>query len=140
MAIRMDDSRHPIVVVTFDGPSTDAEFRAYLDDMTRLVVARREPNVTILDARAAGSTPATQRRMQADWLEKHDAELRRYSAGTAFIITSAMVRGILTAILWLQPMAAPHVVVATFEEAEAWAREQLRARGVAAPATRAARP
>ena len=48
-----------------------------------------------------------------------------YCAGYAFVIDSAVVRGILTAILWLAPMPAPHVVVSTVEEGERWLREKL---------------
>jgi hypothetical protein len=134
-APRIDVSRHPIVVVTFDGLATDREFEEYLAAMTKLVLDRRQPNVTILDARASGRSPATQRKKQADWLKQHDQLLRRYSLGTAFVITSPLVRGVLTAILWVQPMSTPHTVVATLDEADRWAREKLREAGIAVPAS-----
>ncbi len=132
--ITIDDSRHPIVVVTFVGGATDAEFHDYLARMEQLVIERREINCTILDATAAGNTPAVQRRMQADWLKRNEDLLRQWSAGTAFVITSPIVRGLLTAIFWMSPMAAPHTIVASLDEAEHWAASQLRARGVEPPA------
>jgi hypothetical protein len=129
-SITIDDSRHPLVLVTFVGGATDAEFQDYLDRMEKLVVLRRETNCTILDATRAGDTPAKQRRMQSEWLKRNETLLAKYSAGTAFVITSPLVRGLLTAILWVSPMAAPHTVVATVDEAEAWAIARLREHGV----------
>jgi hypothetical protein len=133
-AIHIDASRHPIVVVTFVGAATDAEFQDYLASMENMMVMRRGTNCTILDATRAGNTPALQRRMQADWLKRNEELLRKHSAGTAFVINSPLVRGLLTAILWMSPMATPHTVVASLDEAERWAAAQLRARGVEPPA------
>ncbi|MBC7173876.1 MAG: hypothetical protein H5U40_15655, partial [Polyangiaceae bacterium] len=45
--------------------------------------------------------------------------------GYAFVISSSLVRGALTAILWLAPMPAPHRVVGTVGEGEAWLRGLL---------------
>jgi len=132
--IHVDVSRAPIIVVRFGRTWTDADFDAYLDAMETAVLSRREATVTILDAQVAMTTPATQRRKQAAWLEKNEAVLRRYSLGTAFVITNPVVRGVLTAILWIQPMAAPHVVVATPREAERWAAARIAERHARAPA------
>lgn len=134
-AIEIDDSRHPLVIVTFTGVATDAEFRDYLAGMTEML-QRRQVNAVILDSRRAAQTPPVQRKLQADWLKEHEPLLRRYSAGTAFIITSGLIRGILTAILWLQPLAGPHTVVATMEEAERWCAERLREHGLTMPSRR----
>ena len=47
--------------------------------------------------------------------------------------TSPLVRGVLTAIFWIQTLPNPYTIVGTLREAEAWAREQLRAAGLGAP-------
>lgn len=130
--ITVDLSRFPIVNVRFGTSWSDADFDRYLETMEREALARCEPNVTILDARGAMNTPAIQRRKQAEWLRRHEATLKQHSLGTAFVIDSALVRGVLTAILWMQPMPAAHIVVATIEEAERWAAEQLARRKSAA--------
>lgn len=127
-AIEIDESRWPMIVVTFTGNATEAEFDDYLRRMSEFL-QRSEPYVTVLDATRSDVTPATQRRKQADWLRAREASLRRHSAGTAFVISSAVVRGVLTAILWMQPLPQQHVIVATRAEATKWAREQLRSRG-----------
>jgi hypothetical protein len=128
----IDTSRHPIVLVTFSGYISEPEFDRYLASMTA-ILERSEKTVTILDARGAIRNPASQRRKQADWLKRYQEQLRQYSLGTVFVITSPFVRGALTAILWLAPLPNEHVVVGTLAEAEGWAEKQLRAAGLAAP-------
>lgn len=123
-AIRVDESRFPVIIVTFEDTVPDAEFDAYLARLDAHV-ARRIRCAFVFDATRAGRSSATQRRKQADWMRANEHVLRTYSAGYAFVISSPLIRGALTAILWLQPMPAPHVVVPTFEEAERWARGQL---------------
>lgn len=140
MPVRIDDSRHPLVVVEFNGTATDQEFDAYLEQMTKLVLERRKKNVTIFDATRSGDTSPKQRRKQAEWLKSNAEMLRMYSLGTAFVITSPLVRGMLTAILWITPMPAPHTVVATYGEAERWAIGRLRDKGLMPSSTPAAAP
>jgi hypothetical protein len=125
-AIEIDESRFPIVVVTFTGNATDAEFSDYLASMTAMMVRRGTHNVTILDARKSGVTPPKQRKMQGEWLKANKERLERQSLGSAFVIDSPLVRGVLTAILWIAPMPQAHIVVSTIEEAEAWAHRRVR--------------
>ena len=132
-APKLDLSRRPLITVTFVGLATEAEFDEYLDEMTRMILERKEKTVTILDARASGRAPATPRKKQADWLKQHERELRRYSLGTAFVIDSPLVRGVLTAIFWVQPMATAYAIVGTLEEAERWAMARLQEAGLTAP-------
>ena len=128
----VDTSRLPIVVVRFSGPISEPEFDMYLASMTQ-IISRSEPTLTILDARRAIRSPPSQRKKQAEWIKTHADQLRRYSLGTAFVLTSPLVRGVLTAILWLQPLPSDYVVVATMAEAEDWAAGKLRAAGLPAP-------
>ena len=55
------------------------------------------------------------------------------------MITSSLVRGILTAILWLSDIPSPYHVVGTQAEAEAWCEAQLAQHGVVLPPRVAAR-
>jgi len=123
--IRIDDTEHPIVTVTFDGDTTDEAFGKYLADMTSLVLDRRLQTLTILDARKATAVSAAQRRAQAVWLRDNARLLARYSLGTVFVIESSIIRGVLTAILWLQPMPGPHIVVPSLALGRVWAKERI---------------
>lgn len=131
-AIEIDDARWPLLVVRFTGTSTDAEFDGYLARLGSFV-ARRQDFALILDASRAGATPPLHRKKQAEFMAREEVRLRKHSAGTAFVITSALVRGALTAIFWLQPMPSEHTIASTYEEAEQWAVQQLRRRGVEVP-------
>lgn len=129
----IDLSRQPLFVVTFDGVSTDAEFRAYLDETTRIMITRKSPTVTIVDSRGSSRVPPSQRKMQADWINQYSNLLAKWSLGTAFVIDSPLVRGALTAIFWLQRLPMEYVVVGTRAEAERWAAERLRSVGLELP-------
>jgi len=127
-SIRIDQSRWPLVVVTHAGRPTDEEFDAYLvrlkDNLDR-AVRERKKTVLIFDATHAVGTDAKQRQRQAAWMKEHAEPSRLHSAGYAFVIPSTMIRGVLTAILWLSPMPAPYVIVSTIAEAEAWCKQKL---------------
>jgi hypothetical protein len=127
-AISFDERRWPLVRITFRGNASDDEFDGYLARMTQLV-SRGQKIATLLDARGTGAVSPVQRKKQAEWQKRHADALRRNVVGTAFVIDSSLVRGALTAILWLSPLPQPHHVTATPEEAERWARHQLQASG-----------
>ncbi len=133
--IEIDEKRFPLVLVTFEGSVPNDQFEQYLRGMDRML-SRRQPNVTILDATRSDRSPAVQRKMQADWIKTNREALEQYSCGTAFVISSPLVRGVLTAILWMQPLPQGYTVVATLAEAEDWAVGRLRQRGVEAPVRR----
>lgn len=124
-SIDVNDRGFPLIVVTFEGAVDDAQFESYLGRLDALW-ARKARAAILLDATRAARTPATQRKRQAEWLKANESSLRTHCAGTAFVINSPLVRGGLTAILWLQALPSPFIVVATLTEAERWARERLQ--------------
>ena len=134
-SITLDESRWPLVIVRIVGTPTDDELDAFLAEST-VRLQRKEIQVSIIDVSRADRAPATQRRKQADWMRDHESLLRRRSAGMAYVITNPMVRGVLTAIMWLQPLPVEHTVVATLEEAERWALAQLEKHRGASPPPR----
>ena len=135
--IEVDESRRPLLIVTFTGAATDEEFKAYLEAQTRAVL-RRQLSVTLVDAMNAAHLQPSHRKLQAEWQKQHVEVLKKYSLGTVFAISSPVVRGFLTAILWVQPLPHPHHVAASRADAERWAVAQLRAAGLSVPAARAA--
>jgi hypothetical protein len=114
--IHHDESSLPLVVVTWSGEASDAEFEAFFAAQRRLL-ARRRPYVQVADASAAKVMSSLQRRLMAQFSEETAAEAARYCKGTAVVIKNALVRGALTAVLWLVKVQYPLVVVGTFEEA-----------------------
>lgn len=123
MPIRVE--REPnLIVVTFVGEATDAEFDAYLEQMAKELRATKEPTASILDGSRATGASARQREKQARWMKDNHDLLSTKSTGSAFVISSRIIRGILTAIFWVQKPPGPYVIVETMTEARAWARSQ----------------
>ena len=123
-SITVDTSRAPLLLVRFDGAVDDDGFRAYLQQLTSWL-DRGERYAIVLDARTATPPQAAQRRMQADMMKAEHVRLGKLCVGGAFVIPSPLVRGALTAILWIQPLPWEHTVVADLTTAEAWARNRL---------------
>ena len=122
--------RGDLIVVTYYTGATDEQYEEYLLAMDRILERNRaRPGgwVVINDATRWYKSNANQRKMQADWMKKHTELMRERTAGVAFVIDNALVRGGLTAVLWLAPLPCPHCIVKTLGEATEWARERLEA-------------
>jgi hypothetical protein len=86
-----------------------------------------------MDMRQASVITASQRRRSSVWMKQHMTFFEESCAGAVFIIASPLVRGVLTALLWFQPMKMPHAVVADLDAAMRWAIAQLDREKVAVP-------
>lgn len=111
----VDTSAYPFVDVVV-GPHPGHGVEAYFDEMTQLLV-RPGPHVILLDCTAAHLPSTSTRRRHLEWQAAHRDLIRAGVGGVAFVIPSAVIRGALTAALWMQPLEAPHVVVRTRREA-----------------------
>jgi hypothetical protein len=128
----VDGSRGSLLLVTFEGTTSDAAFEDYLRRYGQALESGGK-RVVIIDALAAAVPSASQRKRQADWQRQHHQLLVSQALGFAFIISSSLVRGGLTAILWLSPLPSPHHVASSREEAMAWAAEKLSVAGLRLP-------
>ncbi|MFT5353910.1 MAG: hypothetical protein ACI9KE_001110 [Polyangiales bacterium] len=122
--ITFDESRLPLVVVTFRGTVTAEEFEEYLR-LLCVNLARRKPTAVVVDSRKMVTMSAAQRKRQAEWIDSNREDLCLFTRGTAFVINNSLMRGALTAIFWLTRYETPYVVVATLEAAEEWALARL---------------
>lgn len=124
-SIAVDSSAWPFVRVTYVDTVDDARFDEYVRRQAALL-DRREPYVILFDARASGMPSARQRQRMAEYMREREAELRRYCKRGVFVISSPVIRGALTAILWLQPLPFPHEVVASVADAERILNDERR--------------
>jgi hypothetical protein len=130
MGLSYDESRFPLVLITFEGTTSDSEWESFLRGLeaTTARCFREEQRVGfVVDTTKGRPASAAQRRALADWMNAHDASSRATCAAFAFVIPNPVVRGALTAVLWLARMPAPHRVTATRAEAVEFARAQLSA-------------
>jgi hypothetical protein len=123
-AIMFDASHWPILLVRYRGVVDDEEFEAHLDRFTTLL-GRNQRHAIILDASEAGFTPASHRRLQAQWLRTHRDRVAALNAGIAFVFGSSLFRLVVTSVFMLQPPPIPHRICKTLFEAEQWAAAQL---------------
>lgn len=125
VTIQVDMARFPVVIVRWQGTNTDAQMLGYLSTMTT-IVQRPELKVIVYDATSAQIPPPSQRRLQGEWMVAHQSSMTRWGVGTAFVFSSAVMRGALTAVLWLAPIPNGHFVTSTIEEALSWGEARLR--------------
>jgi SpoIIAA-like len=120
-----DHSQAPVIVIHLHGEMTDDEFRDYLAETLRIMLAS-DKIVLMVDAREAAGASRAQRRMQADWMKANETVTKAHVVAMVFVVNSAFIRGILTAILWLQPLPIPHQVFKKMPDAMSWAHSALR--------------
>jgi hypothetical protein len=80
------------------------------------------------DSRLAGPLTPTQRAMIAEHAKRHDARTRQRCVGIAFVFDSLVMRGALTAIMWLKPPVVDSKVFSNVEDALTWTRRKLEER------------
>jgi hypothetical protein len=118
-----------LVVTTFGGAVTAAEMEEYLASYEEILRrGQRCGGLVIVENLRPWESAAIQR--QATWIKKHERELRRISLGVAMVFPALWVKGLLRAILWIQPMPQPYAVCSTVPEAMAWIGERLRIAGL----------
>ncbi len=125
MPYSANDDQWPVCVDRMSGQGTDADIRAYNEQReTRL--AREQLHVQVIDATRGATLNGDLRRTIADFNAKNSAAQQRWVAGLALIGDSAIVRGILHAIYWVEPPPYPYAIFAERGEALAWALARLQ--------------
>ena len=125
--VERDDT---ILTVTFYRHPSEAEHEAHLAQLSDIIekgkVRQEYRWVVINNLKVVFQGSAMYRRRQADWMKDHEDELRHRTAGIGFVMDSQIMRGALTAVLWLAPLPCPHRIFATIGDAMLWAREHCR--------------
>ena len=123
--IELDVSHWPVIVVSApDKSMPDQELEAFLDEFRLRVGDRDQPYATVLDLTHASSMSARQRKMMGERLRTSNKH-QRYNVVGAFVFTSVLMRGMLTAIMWLKKPEYPCRIFATTEEAVTWAKARM---------------
>nr|UXE44855.1 hypothetical protein Hi04_10k_c3807_00020 [uncultured bacterium] len=130
-SFHIDDSRWPISVFTVEGMLDDAQLEAYITEGTRRL-ERGQPYVVIMDIRRMGRVSAYSRARNTQFAEANREKLRARCLGTAYVITSPLLRFITMTALLLARLPMPYVVCADLDEALAWAHKRVAQRGWAA--------
>jgi hypothetical protein len=120
----------PLYKMAFPNAGNDADLAAMNEDVLRISKAMDSPYAWVVDMSKVATCTAYQRKLVAD----NDIALREYERKnlvcSAIVADSTLTRGLLTAVFWLAPPIYPYKIFATAGEAEIWARQQLKERGV----------
>ena len=127
--IEIEETQWPMVTVTFSGKVTAAEMAEYLTAMERYHRSD-DRYIGLVSIRDLKPPDASIIRIQADWVKKHEAQLRKQSLGVALVLPSLWMVGMVRAVLWIQPMPQPYFICASVDEAMPWLQERLRLAGI----------
>jgi hypothetical protein len=130
--IHVDRSCLPVVIVTMQGVVPDAEYVAYLDEMSAMM-AGRQSRIAIVDGTMSEMNSPKHGRMQANWLRKERDALASLNFGTALVINRPVVRFSLSAMLAFAPIPGTFKVVSHLGEAASWASQRLTSLGLSVP-------
>lgn len=118
------------------GAPAEQQYIEALDNLGRWFANELESQrkcVFVVDMRDAAPPQATQRRIASDWMKKNVDRFMGVSLGAAFVISSPLVRGALTAVFWLQPLKVPHDMFGHLDDAVRWAIGRLDAENLPVP-------
>lgn len=127
--IVVDTSCWPVVLVIPRGEVPDDRYREMFSTFDTLW-ARKERFLTITDTRHSTQTSARQRQLIAEWMKSKEEQTLTYSLGSIIIISSAIVRGALTAINWIVQPRLASVYVSNTAEAVDQAKSMLLSGGL----------
>jgi hypothetical protein len=125
---QFDRSRWPVVVVALNGKPADPDVEQYLAELDQLL-REDERGVLVVDTSRAELPTPEQRRRIGEWMRAHKAALAARGLGCVFVLPSGLFRFVLSSIFLIQRPPMPYAVVATLDEALAWARAQIRTVG-----------
>jgi hypothetical protein len=118
----------PLYRWTFPSEATDEELRACLVAREDWAIRARYYNAWVIDMSNITKAPATQRQALAEHLKRFGELSVRWYAGSALIVPSPWLRGLVTAVTWISPPRFPYQLFSESLEAESWAKQQLAAK------------
>jgi hypothetical protein len=122
--IVIDDRHWPLVLYRFSGSVSLSELDDYLRRQDAMLARKQLTGSIVLTGNVKMWELPVLRR-QADWIKANADLLRRYSVGVAMVIQSPLVRGMLKALLWMQPMPQPHILCSDAAEGLRWLRARF---------------
>lgn len=123
----IDESRAPLYVWSFPPSFSDEELGAVCRAREVWAEAAKFRVAWVVDLANLGGVSATQRKIFADHLKRFEPHDVAWNQGSAIVAKSSWVRGIVTAVFWLQPPRYPHQTFAARADAIVWARTRLAA-------------
>ena len=130
----LDLSLWPIVIFTVREGMKASDYFAVFARYEAEVFTRNERYVSITNLSMLDGVPGAQdRKARAEWMGKHSDYVGRWALGNSTVIRSAVVRGALTALYWVQKPPTPQTAHGTLWESIEWGLATLDQAGIARP-------
>jgi hypothetical protein len=121
--------RHvPIYEWTFPSEATDEELDAFARAREEWATQAHYPVAWVVELSNLTKANAKQRRAFAEHLKRFEEHDVQWNAGSALIVPSSWLRGLVTAVFWISPPKFPHQAFAKRMDALEWAQLQLDAK------------
>jgi hypothetical protein len=121
----IDIAEAPLYVMRFPAHATDAQIREFCEHREAWARTASHRCAWVADLSRLAGVSATQRKMFADHLKRFEAHDVAHNQGSAIVVPSAVLRGIMTAVFWLSPPKFPNQAFASIDAAMLWARQKL---------------
>lgn len=124
---KFDLSMWPIAVaITPPGvPGSEIDLDHFYAQIDRLL-ARRQLFATVQDLTGASPFDPKRRARFAQFLQERGDSIRKYMVANAVVVDNAMLRGVVTAVLWVTPSPCPYRVFPTRDSALEWCRSMYQ--------------
>jgi hypothetical protein len=118
----------PIYEWTFPPEASDEELMGFVEAREDWATRAHYPVAWVVELSNLTRANAKQRRMFAEHLKRFEGHDMLWNGGSALIVPSAWVRGLVTAVFWISPPKFPHQAFAQRTDALEWAQLQLDAK------------
>ena len=118
----------PIYRWSFPKEATDDELDAFVRAREEWATLAHYPVAWVVDLSNITQASATQRKVFAEHLKRFEAHDIEWNAGSALIVPTGWLRGLVTAVFWISPPRFPNKIFAGPFEAQSWAKRQLEAK------------
>jgi len=119
----------PVAIVEWPTEASANDLKLHFDELSRILTARPGRVAFVVDATRATGLGVMLRAEAASGIRGILARHGSRFAGVAYAVTKPVARGIITAIHWIAGAPFPVLIAGSREEALAWARERVGARG-----------
>lgn len=126
----IDQSRAPLYELTFPAQTTDQELSQMCVARERWALRANYRVAWVVSLAGIVQATAGQRRLFGEHLKRFESHDVAFNQGSALLVPNPFVRGILTAVFWLNPPRFPNECFGTLVEAREWAEQRLSEGGV----------